>query len=254
MSSFAFIASVVFGCSFGAALIGMILHVKLPDHHLDTDSRDVVKLIMGLIATMSALVLSLLIASAKSSYDQQKNELNALSANILLLDRTLEFYGPDAKAARDRLHDLVLQTHDRIWSPEGVRPENLDSKATRASVSANIEQLLSLSPKTDVERMMQSRAVQESESIGRSRLLMVAQLGSSISWPFLTVLVFWICVLFLGFGLFARFNATVTVALLVGALSVAGAIFLILELNDPYRGLMRISDEPLRNAIAQLGR
>ncbi len=248
------IASVVFGCSFGAALIGMILHVKLPDHHLDTDSRDVVKLIMGLIATMSALVLSLLIASAKSSYDQQKNELNALSANIVLLDRTLEFYGPDAKADRERLRDVVRQTHDRIWSPQGVRPENLDSRATRASVSANIEQLLSLSPKTDVERMMQSRAVQESESIGRSRLLMVAQLGSSISWPFLTVLVFWICVLFLGFGLFARFNVTVAVALLVGALSVAGAIFLILELNDPYRGLMRISDEPLRSAIAQLGR
>jgi hypothetical protein len=98
--------------------------------------------------------------------------------------------------------------------------------------------------------MMQSRAVQESESIGRSRLLM--QLGSSISWPFLTVLVFWICMLFLGFGLFARFNATVAVALLVGALSVAGAIFLILELNDPYRGLMQISDAPLRNAMAQM--
>ncbi len=76
---------------------------------------------------------------------------------------------------------------------------------------------------------MQSRAVQESESVGRSRLLMFEQLGSSISWPFLMVLVFWICVLFLGFGLFARFNMTVTVALLVGALSVAGAIFLILS-------------------------
>jgi hypothetical protein len=232
----------------------MILHVKLPDHHLDADSRDVVKLVMGLIATMSALVLSLLIASANSSYDRQSNELKALSANILLLDRTLKFYGPGAKEARDGLRDAILQTHDRIWSPEGVRPENLDSRATRASVSANIEQLLSLSPKTDVERMMQSRAVQESESIGRSRLLMFEQLGSSISWPFLTVLVFWICTLFLGFGLFARFNPTVTVALLVGALSVAGAIFLILELNDPYRGLMRISDEPLLNSIAQLGR
>jgi hypothetical protein len=253
MSSLA-IASVVFGCSFGAALIGMVLHVKLPDHHLDADSRDVVKLVMGLIATMSALVLSLLIASANSSYDRQSNELKALSANILLLDRTLRFYGPGAKEARDGLRDAILQTHDRIWSPEGVRPENLDSRATRASVSANIEQLLSLSPKTDVERMMQSRAVQESESIGRSRLLMFEQLGSSISWPFLTVLVFWICTLFLGFGLFARFNPTVTVALLVGALSVAGAIFLILELNDPYRGLMRISDEPLLNSIAQLGR
>jgi hypothetical protein len=95
VSSFA-IASVVFGCSFGAALVGMVLHVKLPDHNLDTDSRDVVKLVMGLIATMSALVLSLLIASANSSYDRQSNELKALSANILLLDRTLKFYGRGA--------------------------------------------------------------------------------------------------------------------------------------------------------------
>ena len=125
MSSLA-IASVVFGCSFGAAVIGMVLHVKLPDHHLDRDSRDVVKLVMGLIATMSALVLSLLIASANSSYDQQSSELKVLSTNILLLDRTLKFYGPGATEARDGLRDAIRQTHDRIWSPDGVRPENLD--------------------------------------------------------------------------------------------------------------------------------
>ena len=224
----------------------MVLHVKLPDRHLDQDSRDVVKLVMGLIATMSALVLSLLIASANSSYDRQSSELKVLSANVLLLDRTLKFYGPGAKEARDGLRDAIRQTHDRIWSPDGVRPENLDS------VNASIEQLLRLSPKTDAERMMQSRAVQESESITQSRLAMFEQLGSSISWPFLTVLVFWICLLFVGFGLFARYNPTVTVALVVGALSVAGAIFLILELSEPYRGLMRISDEPLRNAIGQI--
>jgi hypothetical protein len=213
MSSFA-IASVVFGCSFGAALIGMVLHSKLPDNHLDSDSRDVVKLVMGLIATMSALVLSLLIASANSSYDRQSSELKALATNVLLLDRTLKFYGPGAKEARNGLREAIVQTHDRIWSREGVRPEN----------------------------------------ITQSRLMMFEQLGGSISWPFLTVLVFWICVLFLGFGLFARFNTTVTVALLVGALSVAGAIFLILELSEPYRGLMRISDEPLRNAMTQINR
>ena len=251
MSSFA-IASIVFGCSFGAALIGMVLHVKLPDHHLDGDSRDVVKLVMGLIATMAALVLSLLVASANSSYDRQSSELKTLSTNILLLDRTLKFYGTSAKEARAGLRDAIVQTHNRIWSREGVRPENLDSTATQKSVNASIEQLLSLSPKTDAERMMQSRAVQESEAISQSRLLMFEQLGGSIPWPFLTVLIFWICVLFLGFGLFARFNTTVTVALLVGALSVAGAIFLILELSDPYRGLMRISDEPLRNAMGQI--
>ena len=251
MSPFA-IASVVFGCSFGAALGGMVLHVKLPDHHLDPDSRDVVKLVMGLIATMAALVLSLLIASANTSYDRQNNELKALSVNIMLLDRTLEVYGPGAKLARDGLRDVVRHTHDRIWSPEGIRPEDLNSVETRNSAKANVERLQTLSPQTDMERMLQSRAIQQLDNISQSRMLMFEQLGGSVSWAFLTVLIFWISMLFLGFGLFARFNATVTLALLVGALSVAGAIFLILELNDPYRGLLRISDEPLRNAIAQI--
>jgi Na+/H+ antiporter NhaC len=251
LSPFA-IAAIVAGCSFGAALVGMVLHIKLPDNHLDSDSRDVVKLVMGLIATMSALVLSLLIASASSSYNQQSGELQALSAEVILLDRTLELYGPGAKLARDGLRDVVRQTHDRIWSPDGIRPEDLNSTETRNAVRANIGQLERLSPETNLERMMQSRALEETESIARSRLRMFEQLGSSISWPFLAVLVFWISMLFLGFGLFARINATVTVALLVGALSVAGAIFLILELNEPYRGIMRISDAPLRNAMAQI--
>jgi hypothetical protein len=247
------IASVVLGGSFGAALIGMVLHVKLPDRHLDQDSRDVVKLVMGLIATMSALVLSLLVASASTSYDRQNNELKALSANIILLDRMLESYGPGAKVVRDTLRDDLRQAHDRIWSPEGVRPEGLNSVETRDSSKARLEQLHRLSPTTDMERMMQSRAIQESESITQARLLMFEHLGSSIPWPFLTVLVFWICTLFLGFGLFSSPNPTITVALLVGAVSIACAIFLILELNDPYGGLMRISDEPVRNALAQIG-
>ena len=225
MSSLA-IASVVFGCSFGAALIGMVLHVKLPDSHLDGipgcreagDGPDCHH--VGARAQPAHRIHEQLLRPA-----EQRTE--SVSANILLLDRTLKFYGPDAKEARDGLRDAIRQTHDRIWSPEGVRPENLNSRATRNSVNASIEQLLRLSPKTNSERMMQSRAVQELKEHPQSRLLMFEQLGGSISWPFLTVLVFWICVLFLGFGLFARFNATVTVALLVGALSVAGAIFLI---------------------------
>jgi hypothetical protein len=249
MSSLA-IASVVLGGSFGAALVGMVL----PGHRLDAASQDAVKLVMGLIATMTALVLGLLIASANTSNDRQSSELKVVSAKIVLLDRTLEFYGPDAKMARDGLRDVVRQTHDRIWSPEGARPEDLNSIETRNASKSNIEELLSLSPRTDLERMMQSRALQDIESISQSRLLMFEDLGGSIKWPFLMILIFWICMLFLGFGLFVRFNAIVTVALFVGALSVAGAIFLILELNDPYHGLMRISDEPLRNAMAQIDR
>jgi Protein of unknown function (DUF4239) len=245
MSPFA-IASVVFGCSFGVAVAGML--ARLPDHHRDPDSKDAVKLVMGLIATMAALVLSLLIASANNSYNAQRSELDSLSANIILLDRLLVFYGLEAKEARDRLRDAVVAAHDRIWSPHGVQPPDFGT-STRF-----VEQLQSLSPKTDTERSMRGQAMQVSENIMHTRLLMLEQLGGSISWPFLTVLIFWICVLFFGFGLFARFNLTVTIALLVGALSVSGAIFLILELNEPFRGIMRISDAPLRNALSQIDR
>ena len=241
-------ASVVFGCSFGSALIGMLLHVRLPDGHVDADSKDVMKLVMGLIGTMAALILGLLIASANSSYNAQSSELQSLSANVVLLDRLLISYGPEAKEARDQLRNAVAAAHDRIWSPAGVKSTNLDA-ATRF-----VQQLQSLSPKNDAARFIQSRAMQMTESILQTRLLMSEQLSGSIPWPFLTALVLWICVLFLGFGLFVRFNVTVTVALLMGALSVSVAIFLILELSEPYRGLMQISDAPLRHALTQLDR
>jgi Protein of unknown function (DUF4239) len=247
-------ASIIFGCSFGAGLLGMALYRKLPDHHLDAGSKDVVKLVMSLLATMAALVLSLLIASGSSSYQAQENEVRSLSANVILLDRLLSFYGQDAKEPRDLLHQAVAAVRDRIWSPDVARAADLNPRATQGVADAFIDSLQRLSPKTDSQSMLKSQAMQISQNLGQTRLLMFEQSGSSISWPFLAVLVFWICMLFLGFGLFARFNATVTVALLIGAVSVAGAIFLILELNKPYQGFMRISDAPLRNAFVLIDR
>jgi hypothetical protein len=222
--------------------------VILPPHHQDSESKDVVKLVLGVIGTIAALVLSLLIASANSSYNAQTSELQSLSADVILLDRLLVSYGPEAKDARDRLRDTVVTIHDRIWSPSGVQPPVLDS-STRF-----INQLQSLAPKTDAQRAMLGHIMQIGENLVRTRLLMFEQLGSAISWPILAVLVGWICILFLGFGLFARLNPTITVALLLGAISVSGAIFLILELNEPYRGLLRISDASLLNAVAQIKR
>ena len=121
-------AAIIFGCSFGAGLLGMVLNVILPDNHLDTGSKDVVKLVMGLIATMSALVLSLLIASGSSSYQAQQNEVQSLAANVVLLDRTLSFYGPGAREPRDLLRQGVAAVHDRIWSPDGERRRRFRSQ------------------------------------------------------------------------------------------------------------------------------
>jgi hypothetical protein len=236
------------------ALFGMLLHRRLPRHHLDADSKEVVKLVMGLIATMAALVLSLLIASANSSYNEQSSELQSMSANVVLLDRLLMLYGPETAPVRDQLHVLIQVTHDQVWPGEISQRSSLDPKVSKSSAILFIELLEDLTPRTEAQRGMQNRALQLTETIGQTRLLMFAQRsGGSVSWPFLTVLVFWISVLFLGFGLFARANTTVVVALLVGTLSVAGAVFLILELNTPYQGLMKISDAPLRAAIQQIG-
>src|SRR5262249_12040826 len=158
---------------------------------------------MGLIATMAALVLGLLVASASSTYNTQGSELQQLSANVILLDRLLGSYGPEAKEVRDQARDAIAAAHDRICSSSGVEATNLGA-ATRF-----IQQLQNLSPKTDAQRLLQSQAMQVAEGLLRTRLLMSEQRSGLTSSIFLVVLVFWICVLFLGFGLFARFNATV---------------------------------------------
>ncbi|HEX4182969.1 MAG TPA: hypothetical protein VHY34_06910 [Caulobacteraceae bacterium] len=248
------IALVVLGCSFGGSLLGMYLRQKLPELHLDSDSRDVVKLVMGLVATMAALVLGLLVASANASHERQTEELRELSADIILLDRTLALYGPDARTLRDGVRDVARQTHDAVWSPDGVRPENLNSATVQSSARAILGQVAALQPKTDMQRMLQAHAFDQLDSVSKARLQMFESRGGQIAWPFLAVLIFWISILFLGFGLLAPFNATLAVTQFLGALSVAGALFMILELNEPYGGLLRISDAPLSAAIAQLDR
>jgi hypothetical protein len=245
-------SAIIFGCSFGMGLLGMVLNFKVPDHHLDVGSRDVVKLVLGLIATVSALVLSLLIASGSSHYQAQQNEVQSLSANVILLDRMLKFYGPDAKEPRDLLRQALDAVHDGIWSPDGARAPELDPRATEGVADDFVASLKALTPNNESQATLKSQAIQMGQTLGQTRLLMFEQSGSSFAWPFLTVLVFWICMLFLGFGLLTRFNATLLVVLFVGAVSVGGAIFLILELNSPYEGFMRISDVPLRKALAMV--
>jgi hypothetical protein len=247
------IAAVALACFYGATLLGMLLNARLPAHHWDTESRDVAKQVMGVVATMAAIVLGLLVASANSAHERQASELTSLSADIILLDQTLAMYGPAAQPLRDNLREDIRRTHDAVWSARGVRTENLNSAALQSAGRVKRMQLAALSTNTDLEKQLKSRAFSLADNIAKSRLLMFESVVG-VQWPILGVLVFWLSTLFLGFGLLARFNPTVAIALLLGALSVAAAIFLILELSEPYRGILQVSDAPLRNAIAQLGR
>jgi hypothetical protein len=243
---------VVFALVFASALLAMSLHNALPEHHLSADSKDVVKLGIALIATMAALVLGLLIASAKSAYDTRSNQLAEASADMIQLDRALARYGPETKEARSLLQRSVAATIERFWPAEGAKPIAIDPAAS--PVEALSDKIETLTPQSDAQRSMQSQALTLAADMGRTRLLLFEHLGASIPVPFLVVLVFWLCIIFASFGLFAPRNATVIAVLCVCALSVAGAIFLILELDRSFEGLLQVSSAPLRAALAQLGR
>ena len=246
------VGGVVFVCVFGAALLGMALRSILPQEHLNADSRDVVKLGMGLIGTMAALVLSLLIASAKGSYEAQRNELTQMSVNVVLLDRVMAHYGPETKQARDQLHAGVASMIQRVWPADPAHPVELDPAA--AGTEVLYETIQGLAPASDAQRTLQAQALKIALDLGQTRWLLFEQSGSSIPLPFLVVLVFWLSIIFASFGLLAPRSATIAATLLVCALSVAGAVFLILELDQPFRGLIQISSAPLERALTHLGR
>lgn len=251
MSSIA-TSGIVFVCVFGAALFGVLFRGVLPPHHLSADSKETVSLGMGLVATMSALVLGLLVSSAKSFYDAQSSEVTAMAAQVVLLDRALAHYGPEAKEARDRLRGTVIATVDSIWPQERRRASEAGPPTPVADDV--FDRIQALSPTDDKQRSLQTQAVSMTIGLGQTRWLMFAQGGAaSVSKPMLTVLVFWLTVLFFSFGIFAPRNATVITALFVAGLSVSGAIFLILEMYKPYGGLIEVSSAPLRTALMHLG-
>jgi hypothetical protein len=245
------ISLIVLACVFGGALLGIFLHAVLPQHHLSNETKDIVKLGMGLVGTMAALVLGLLVASAKGSYDNQSAELTQLSANIAVLDRGLALYGPETKEARAMLRGAVVRILDQMWSKDGTSASPEPPSAAGGEIL--YEKIQGLSPKNDTQRSLQSQALSIAVDIGKTRHLMYAQQATSVSMPLLVVLVLWLTVIFISFGLFAPLNATVVASLFVSALSVSGAIFLILEMYTPYDGLIQISSAPLRAALAHLG-
>lgn len=250
MSSIA-VGCISFACIFGCALFGLLCRALLPEHHLNTETKDVVKLGVALIATMAALVVGLLIASAKSTYDTRNSQLLQASADIILLDRLLANYGTETKDARAILQRSVATVIEQFWPADGGRAMTRDRQAS--SVEALFDGVQRLSPHDELQRSIQNQALTMIIDLARTRVLLFEQLDRSIPVPFVVILVFWLGIIFGSFGLFAPANGTVIATFCVCALSVSGAIFLILELDRSFAGLLQVSGAPLRAAVAQLG-
>ena len=254
MSSLA-IGSISAACIFGGALLGMWLHKVLPEHHLDAASKDTIKLGAGLLATLAALVLGLLVSSAKASLDAMNTGIAQAGTKILLLDHMLADYGPETKDVREQLRQIVASSIDRIWPEEkgktgGLRAvESLDDAGKLYKAK-----LLELTPTNDFQKSRLAQALQISDDVLQTRLLLMEGQQTDLQATFIVVLIFWLTGLFISFGLFAPSNGVVMTVLLICALSVSSAIFLILEMNRPLDGFIKASNATLRKAVELIGK
>jgi hypothetical protein len=224
----------------------------LPENHLSSETKDAVKFGMGLVATMAALVLGLLVASTKGAYDTQKNEVAQMAAKIVFLDRVLANYGSESAESRDLLRRSVGSAIDHMW-PDKKSSQAAQLDPSVSSGEAFFNSIQKLSPQNDVQRSLKSQAAQIATDLGQMRWLLFEQTETSISVTMLIVLISWLAIIFMSAGLFAPPNATVIIALMLAALSVSGAIFLILELDMPFDGVIQISQKPMYNALIHLG-
>jgi hypothetical protein len=240
-----------------AALVAMVLlgrtvRKHLPEGHLSGDSKDAVKLAMGLVATMTALLLGLLVSSAKGTYDTQRTEVIQMAAKVAFLDRVLTAYGPEAAEARARFRQAVEEAVRRMWPQEARERAQFTPNAQAGDVVYAAIQ--SLSPHDDTQRSLKAQAASLAVDLAQLRMMLLAQMVPSIPKPLLIAVGCWLMIIFLGFSLLAPPNATTTLALVSAALSVAVAVFLVVELDHPLSGTIRLSSEPMLNALNQFAK
>ena len=249
-----FISLTIFAALFGAAVLGLRLRQRLPEHHLSNETKDAVRLGMGSVATMAALVLGLLVASTKSAYDTEKGEVIQMASKAIWLDQMLVNYGPEANACRalvrNALHSAIL----RIWPEAKLQYDDqplYPGAVWTRDLPLAIQKLV---PEDDAQRVFKTQAAAAAAELGQMRWLLFEQTQSSISAPLVVIMVFWMALTYASIGLFAPPNGTVVVAKILAALAVAGALFLILELDEPFSGSVRISSEPMVNALREISK
>jgi hypothetical protein len=202
---------------------------------------------------MAALVLGLLVSSAKSSFDATNAAVTHSGARCILLDRVLAHYGTEAAGIRRDLRGAVVAGIAMLWPEEHPRASGLEALERASAMEAMLEKIRTLEPRSDTQRALQAQALQIGNEILLNRWLQIERAQTSPPEIFLRILLFWLTMLYVSFGLIAPRNATVVVVLFVGALSLATAVFLILEMNHPLSGIIKISSGPMRKALEHLG-
>ncbi|MCX7105297.1 MAG: DUF4239 domain-containing protein [Methylococcales bacterium] len=248
------IAFIIFAFMLGGILLGSTLRVILPDDHTQADSKDILMASAGMMATLIALIIGLLVTSAKGTYDVTTLRITQVGAKIITLDYYLSRYGPEAKEVRELLPQAIASGIERIWPNESKHGADLAKMESETEMADVYNKIRELSPKNDSQKYLQTRALQLMDDIMQLRWMVIEQSQTNLPRVFLVVLTFWLTVLFAQFSLLAPRNRTAMSALFICAISMSGAIFLILELNQPLEGAIKMSSTPLHKSLLLIGK
>ncbi len=246
------VSLIAFAVIFSGGILGIVLRRILPEEHFVPASEAVIKLVTGFVMTMTGIILGMLVSSAKASYDGQKVLVAQMASDVILLDRALAVYGPDTDSIRIQIRAALESAATRIWPSTKFTQIKLHPEDTMNRVEV---QLNALEPKTSSQMYAKAHSITLLNELQQANWLLFVQSDTNkLSMPLLVILISWIVAIFISFGLYAPPNPTVIVTILLGALAVSAAILIIVEMYSPFTGLMKISSEPIREAIAQVKR
>jgi len=239
--------------TFAVGLLGLSIQRRLPERHMSAGSKEMIGAILGLLSLLLALALGTLIGSAYTFYAAQKADIETLCARSLELDLAFRQYGAEARPLRQALRVSMQEAYEAVWGDPAAYRRHFELKNYMSKFESWNETLASLNPRSPAQTQLLSATAISSASFQQTRLLMSLQLATSNSWPLIFIVVSWAMLLFCGFGLLSKLNATSVAVLAFGSFAVASALFLIFELNQPLTGLFRIPSTAVEETIGALG-
>ena len=247
------IAVIILTLMFGAALAGMAVGARLPDHHRSDASHNVVSVSMAVVGTLTALVLGLLLSIANTSFRTEQQQVIAISTDLLRVDKLLRAYGPETERARGALRQYAAGKLRDMLPPDGGPPDT-ENDATANLLLEAARIVLELAPAAVHQRWIQGQVVGTVANIGQTRWQLVEESRATVPTALLVLLVFWLVLLFGSYGLFAPAACHHDRGAVLSAVAASGAILLIIDLEQPSRGVISLSADPLLHAVVTLNR
>ena len=252
MTTIALFGLIAFAVVFGGGLLGLLLGRLLPEHYQNDATQRIVQTATGMVSLIAALVLGLLVATAKNKFDTTNQETEEFAAKLMLINRELVNFGPEANDARALLRKYVIAKIAADWPAEAEQKPEPDALPPWKLLENFQYSLSGLKPNTEAQHSEATAASEAAADLEKATWLQAAQASAHVKHPFIVILILWLFVLFMSFGLFAPRNGLVVAALLVGALAISGAVLLIVDMDSPYEGILVVSPQPMQQALAQI--